>query len=77
MKRPTLIRDWKRVLRRAWSVKLALASSAFGAIELLLPQFTDVIPRHTFAVLSIAVGVLAAIFRLLAQQELQNDAGQQ
>ncbi len=74
MTRPTkhrvkLIDDWRRVLRRAWSIRLTLLSAALGGVELALPLFSDAVPRNTFAALSVAVAVAAAGARLVAQDK--------
>ena len=37
----TLIEDWRKVLRKAWSVRLSLLAAALGAIEVALPFFSD------------------------------------
>jgi hypothetical protein len=49
--------DWRRILLRAWSLRLGAAAFVFGGAELLLPLFINDMPRHLFAVLSlIALG---------------------
>ena len=37
MRRPRLLPDWKRVLRKAWSVKFNLISSVVGGVAAALP----------------------------------------
>ncbi len=64
-----LIDDWRRVLRRAWSIRLTLLSAALGGVELALPLFSDALPRGAFAALSVAVAVAAAGARLVAQDK--------
>lgn len=67
MKRPQLIPDWKRVLRRAWSVRLSLLGAALGGVEMALPLFSDAFPRNVFLVLAMVVMVGGAVARLVAQ----------
>ncbi len=49
----TLAYDWKRILLRAWSMRLNALAFVFGGAELLLPLFVDAFPRHVFAGLSL------------------------
>lgn len=62
-----LIEDWRTVLRRAWSIRLVLLAALLGGIEVVLPLFSDAVPRHVFALLSIVVSLGAAVARVMAQ----------
>lgn len=62
-----LRRDWRYLLNRAWSIKLAILSAVLGAIEISLPLFNEIAPRNIFAVLSMLVAVAAAVVRMLNQ----------
>lgn len=62
-----LRRDWRYILNRAWSIKLALLSAVLGAVEISLPLFSEIAPRNIFAVLSMLVAVAAAVVRMLNQ----------
>ena len=68
-----LIDDWKNVLKKAWSIRLALLSAGFGVLELALPALQDTIPRGWFAALSIASALWAAYARLVPQPKLSID----
>lgn len=72
MKWPTLIEDWRRVLRRAWSIRLVLLGAALSGVEVFLPLFSDAVPRSLFALLSIAACVGGAVARLVAQKEFRD-----
>lgn len=65
-----LLPEWQRLLRRAWSVRFALAAGAFSAVELALPVFADALPRGLFAALALAATLGGVVARLLAQPEL-------
>lgn len=39
-----LLDDWRRVLRRAWSIRFSLLAAAFTAAEVVVPLFGDVLP---------------------------------
>lgn len=45
--------DWKRILKRALSMRLMALAFAFEGAELLLPLFVDAFPRRMFAGLSL------------------------
>lgn len=66
----TLIEDWRKVLRKAWSVRLSLLAAALGAIEVALPFFSDAFQARIFGALSAVVALIAAIARLVAQKEM-------
>lgn len=67
-----LIADWKRVVRKAWSIRLLLLAGVLSAFEVALPFFGDGMPRGTFAALSgLSVGG-AFVARLLAQKDMAN-----
>ena len=72
--RVQLVPQWKRVLRKAWSVKLTLLAALLGGIEIALPLFADSAPRHVFLGPSIVVTVGACIARLVAQPSMSDDA---
>ena len=63
-----LLPDWKRVIRRAWSVRLTALAIAFIALEVALPVFADTMPRAVFAVLSIAAAIGALWARVTPQK---------
>lgn len=66
----TLVPDWKRILREAWSVRLAILAGLLSGVELVLPLFQDSFPRGPFAVASFVVTVMAVVARLVAQPRL-------
>jgi membrane protein YdbS with pleckstrin-like domain len=66
----TLIPDWRRVLRMAWSIRLALLAGLLSAAEAVLPWFAGDMPISWFAGLSALAAIGAVIARLLAQPEM-------
>ena len=62
-----LIEDADWVLRKAWSVKLVLLAGVFSGAELIVPLFSDAIPRAGFALLSFVVTCGAFITRFVLQ----------
>ncbi|MBA9067411.1 hypothetical protein FHR71_001141 [Methylobacterium sp. RAS18] len=67
-----LYADWRRILRHSWSIRFALLAALFSGLEVVLAVFTNDPPieRGTFAALSGAVTVMAAVARLFAQTKL-------
>jgi hypothetical protein len=71
MKRLELIPDWKRVLRRAWSIRLMLLAGLLSGLEAILPIVMDSLPWPRWLasmVISFVVG-LSFVTRLLAQKD--------
>jgi len=64
-----LVANWRRVLARAWSIRLMILGAAFSAAEVALPLLEDVFPldRGVFAALSGIATAGAFIARLLPQ----------
>jgi len=69
-----LIEDWRRVLKRAWSIRLILLAGLLSGAEVLIPIFTDdpPLPRGVFGALSFFVTAGAFIARILAQKDEPN-----
>ena len=68
----SLVYDWKRVLRYGWSIRLIVLAGLLSGLEVILPMFSDVIPRNVFALLSLFVTVAAFIARLTAQPKMRD-----
>ena len=62
--------DWRRVLRRAWSIRFSLLAAAFTAAEVVVPLFGDVLPRGAFVLLAFAASIGATVARIVAQPEM-------
>lgn len=65
-----LLPDWKLIVRRAWSVRLALLAALLSGIEIALPLFADAFPRNVFAALSFVATAAAVVARLVAQPRM-------
>lgn len=65
-----LVDDWRRVLRRAWSVRLMVLAGGLSGCEALLPFFTDSLPwpRWLAALVVFAIVAGAFVARLVAQR---------
>lgn len=56
-----LAADWKRTLKRAWSVRFMILAMLFSVAEVILPLYIDDIPRLLFVALTI-VAVAGALW---------------
>ncbi len=68
-----LIKNYRQVIRRAWSIRLIVVAGILSGCEVALPiidQFIS-IPRGTFAALTGLVTCGALISRLIAQENLK------
>ncbi|MBK5203840.1 MAG: hypothetical protein JJD98_00075 [Polaromonas sp.] len=69
----TLIKDWRTVLAKAWSLRLILLSGLLSGLEVAMPSISsffeplDIIPPGTMAMLAVLVSAGAGISRLIAQ----------
>lgn len=71
------VADWRRVLRRAWSVRLMIVAAVFSGLEVALPLLDGVFPldRGVFAALSGLATAGAFAARLVAQPSIHDDKG--
>lgn len=65
-----LLPDWKRILKRAWSVRFSVLAACFTAAEIVMPVFSDILPRVVFVLLAFAASIGAAVARVIAQPEM-------
>lgn len=74
-----IIQDWKRVLRKAWSIRLILAGGLFAGLEggvQIMSAFgylPDWMPRGAFAALAMVANAGAFVTRLIAQKDMHGD----
>lgn len=69
-----LVAEWRRVLRRAWSIRLMLLAGLLSGAEIALPLLDGVlpVPAGIFAGLSFAATAGAFVARLVAQKSISN-----
>ena len=60
--------NYRDILRRSWSLRFILLAGVLSGIEVILPFFSDVIPRNIFASLSFLAVSAAFVARLVAQK---------
>lgn len=59
--------DWKAILMKAWSIRLAALAAVLTGAEVVVPLFADSVPRNLFALLSFITVVAAMVARIVAQ----------
>ncbi|SFU86387.1 hypothetical protein [Halomonas korlensis] len=55
---------------KLWSIRLAIASAALGAVEAILPVWQGMVPEGVFASIASATAVAAAVARVIKQEGL-------
>lgn len=65
-----LVPEWKRILFKAWSVRLAMISAVLSAAEFALPYIAPAASSRRFAALAAVVSLAAAVGRIVAQPKL-------
>lgn len=65
---------WKRIVKRAWSMKLMAATGVLTGLEVMLPLFFDSVPsrlRFAFGILSCLTIAAAFVSRIVVQKNLR------
>ena len=60
--------NWKEIAKRSWSLRFIILAGVLSGLEVILPFFSDEIPRNTFAALSFVAVSAAFVARLVAQK---------
>ncbi|WFE91608.1 hypothetical protein K1718_09680 [Roseibium porphyridii] len=67
-----LIIGWRRVLARAWSVRLMLLAALLSGAEVALPFLGDIIEPGRLALLSALATAGAFVARILVQKDMKD-----
>ena len=65
-----IIRNWRTVLKKAWSVRFMALAAVLTGVEAVLPFFTPLEPSLWFAVATFVVVCAALVARLMAQPKM-------
>jgi hypothetical protein len=68
-----MIPNWKRVLRKAWSIRLMVLAGFLSGCEVILPMYQESIPRGTFAMLSMLAIGGGFIARIVSQKGMRDE----
>lgn len=66
-----LLPDWRRVARKAWSIRLVVLAGLLSGCEVVLPLFVDSLPRNIFAGLSLLAAIGSAVARVVDQPKME------
>lgn len=64
----TLLPDWKRIAKKAWSMRLMAVAAFFAGCEAVLPFVDDVLAPRPMAIIAFVVVVMAMVTRLMMQK---------
>ncbi len=67
----TLIDNASQILRKAWSVKMALLTTLFAVLEVVLPAIAPVVPPGVMAGLAAFTSIGAVVVRVLKQNGIE------
>ena len=62
-----LIDDWHWVIRKAWSIRLAVVAAIFSGAEVIVPMLQTAMPHGIFAILSFVAVAGGFISRFVVQ----------
>ena len=65
-----LYSNWREILRKAWSIRLAMLATVFSLLQVVIPIYADVLPRDTFAILTAVATVGVIVARLVWQEDV-------
>jgi hypothetical protein len=63
-------KDWKTILKKAWSIRFIALAGVLSGLEVILPLFSGSVKPGLFAVLSFFAVSAAFIARIVAQKDL-------
>lgn len=64
-------KDWKKLIKKAWSIRLLLLAGLLTGLEACAPIFEPYFGQRTFAIIVFVIVALAFVSRLLAQKEFK------
>lgn len=65
-----LVRNWRKVLKHAWSIRFIYLAALLSGAEIVLPLFSDALPRGWFAAATFLAVSGAFVSRLVVQQRV-------
>ena len=68
----TLDSNWKRIIKKAWSVRLMVVAAILSGVEVAMPFFANTVPPGMFAAFSFLAVSSAFAARLVAQKDVPN-----
>ena len=71
VKKLKLGNTWRKVLRKAWSVRLSALAAVFMAAEIVMPMLAPSIPSYLFVCLALMASIGSIWARVLVQKTMQ------
>ncbi|MCA0402150.1 MAG: hypothetical protein LCH38_15215 [Proteobacteria bacterium] len=68
-----LVRNWRRVLARAWSARLALVNALVMAAGTYWFALANIVPPLPFFLIGIGLAIAPAVARIIRQEDLHRD----
>lgn len=68
-----LVANWRAIVSRSWSFWIAIVSAGLSAAELGFGLFREVLDIKYFAVATMALGVAAAVARVIHQASISGE----
>lgn len=68
-----LLADWKKVFRKAWSVRLALLSAVLSGVEIGVQLLASARPTPYFAMAAAVSSMAAGIARVVSQPKMHDE----
>lgn len=65
-----LVDNWKFIISKAWSARLALLSAALGALYLAWPALQGAVSVQVYVGGFVVVGLLGALSRIIDQKDI-------
>ena len=65
--------NWRRFLRKAWSVRLMIVAAVFSGCNAVLPYAGDFMSRGMFAAVSFVIVSGALLSQFIVQKDLHDD----
>jgi hypothetical protein len=63
--------EWRSIVKKAWSFRLMALAGVLTTLEVILPMYSDYIPRGVFAGLTFIVITGGMVARLVAQKDFK------
>lgn len=67
------VSNWRRVLKRAWSIRLIVMAGILSGLEIVLPYFEPAVPPGVFAGLSALATGGAFVARIVVQKGVSDE----
>jgi hypothetical protein len=71
-----VLKEWKLLVRKAWSLRLMAIAAALSGLEAIAPFAAPWLGQRTFALIMFSIVAAAFVARLLAQKGVTDERQQ-